>query len=145
VLFNMFILRTRRKYQIITKSTDANVARKNMSFKCHRDPVQNNTVQVWTINAISTHPVYGTFSTGGSDGTFHFWDKEAKSRLKGYPSVGGSISATAFNMDGTIFAYGVSYDWHKGYAANTPQYPNKVMIHPVSDDEVKPKAVMRKR
>jgi mRNA export factor len=110
-----------------------------MSFKCHRDPVKNNSITIWTINAISTHPKYGTFSSAGSDGSFHFWDKEAKSRLKGYPNVGGAISATAFSAQGDIFAYAVSYDWHKGYAFNKPDYPNKVMLHPVVDDEVRPK------
>ena len=43
-----------------------------------------------------------TFSTAGSDGTFHFWDKDAKHRLKGYPSVGGTISSTAFNRNGNV-------------------------------------------
>lgn len=117
----------------------------NMSFKCHRDPVVNNTITIWTINAISTHPVFGTFSTAGSDGTYHFWDKDARCRLKGYPAVGGSISASAFNSDGTIFSYAVSYDWHKGYATNNPQYPNKIMLHPVIEEEVKPKSPVKKR
>jgi mRNA export factor len=123
----------------------ANVPSLNMSFKCHRDPVVNNTITIWAINTISTHPVFGTFSTAGSDGTYNFWDKDARCRLKGYPAVGGSISASAFNNDGTIFSYAVSYDWHKGYTSNNPQYPNKVMLHPVIEDEVKPKASAKKR
>jgi mRNA export factor len=123
----------------------ANMCSLNMSFKCHRDPVVNNTISIWTINTISTHPIFGTFSTAGSDGTFHFWDKDARCRLKGYPAVGGSISASAFNRDGTIFAYAVSYDWHKGYASNNPQYPNKIMLHPVTEEEVKPKQSVKKR
>ena len=81
----------------------------------------------------------------GSDGTINFWDKDARCRLKGYPAVGGSISASAFNRDGTIFSYAVSYDWHKGYATNNPQYPNKVMLHPVNEEEVKPKRQASKR
>jgi len=110
-----------------------------MSFKCHRDPVKDQVVNVWPINAISTHPKYGTFSSAGSDGSFHFWDKDAKSRLKGYAGAGGSISATAFNGPGDIFSYAVSYDWQKGYNENKPDYPNKVMLHKVSDEEVRPK------
>src|SRR4051812_11129042 len=94
--------------------------RKNMSFKCHRDAVDaNGHIKVWTINALSTHPIYGTFVTGGSDGTYHFWDKDARTRLKGYPNVGGSISAAAFNRTGDKLAYAVSYDWAKGFASNT--------------------------
>jgi len=66
-------------------------------------------------------------------------DKDAKHRLKGYPNVGGTISATTFNGVGSIFAYAVSYDWSKGYQANTPQYPIKVMLHPIKEDEAKPR------
>ena len=119
----------------------------NFSFKCHRKTVPNvrETSEVFSVNAISFHPVHGTFSTAGSDGTFHFWDKDAKHRLKGYPEVGGTISSTAFNKGGTIFAYAVSYDWSKGYALNTPQTVNKVMLHPVGADECKPRPKSTKR
>ncbi|CAG8949817.1 hypothetical protein HYFRA_00004141 [Hymenoscyphus fraxineus] len=120
-------------------------ASSNFSFKCHRDPPQNNMTNVYSVNAISFHPVHGTFSTAGSDGTFHFWDGVAKHRLKGYPTVGGTISATAFNQDGSIFAYAVSYDWSKGYASNNPQYPNKIMMHPVTPEECKPRPSTKKR
>ncbi|KAI9829757.1 MAG: RNA export factor gle2 [Sarea resinae] len=119
----------------------------NFSFKCHRQnpPNQSNVTNVFSVNAISFHPVHGTFSTSGSDGTFHFWDKDAKHRLKGYPEVGGTISATTFNRDGNIFAYAVSYDWSKGYAFNTPQLANKVMLHSVQPDECKPRPGGKKR
>ena len=56
----------------------------NFSFKCHRDPPQGSVTNVYAVNDISFHPQHGTFSTAGSDGTFHFWDKDAKHRLKGY-------------------------------------------------------------
>ncbi|KAI6784192.1 uncharacterized protein J7T54_004738 [Emericellopsis cladophorae] len=120
-------------------------ASSNFSFKCHRDPAVNNTVNVHAVNSISFHPVHGTFSTAGSDGTFHFWDKDAKHRLKGYPNVGGSITATAFNKTGSIFAYAISYDWSKGYQNNTSSYPTKVMLHPIQGDECKPRPSMKKR
>lgn len=98
------------------------------------------------MNAISFHPVFAaTFSTAGSDGTFQFWDKDARRRLKYSDSVGAPISATAFNKDGTAFAYAVSYDWSKGYAHNSPQHVNKVMLHPVADEEVKPKSSTNRR
>ena len=105
----------------------------------------NNTVNVHAVNAISFHPIHGTFSTAGSDGTFHFWDKDAHHRLKGYPSVGGAITATDFNRDGSIFAYGVSYDWSKGFQHNEPQYMTKVMLHPVTGDECKPRPAVKRR
>jgi len=85
-----------------------------------------------------------------------FRDKDSKHRLKGCGAggVGGTISSTAYSGSGQIFAYAVSYDWskvppilpsthYKGYQHNSPNHPNKVMLHPLKEDEVKPKA--RKR
>ncbi|CAK7264990.1 RNA export factor gle2 [Sporothrix epigloea] len=117
----------------------------NFSFRCHRDQVQGNTTQVYAVNDISFNPAHGTFSTAGSDGTFHFWDKDAKHRLKGYPSVGGNITSAKFNRDGKVFVYAVSYDWSKGYQGNNAQYPIKIMLHPVLPDECKPRASVKKR
>ena len=119
----------------------------NFSFKCHRETSSTNrdVSNVFALNSIAFHPQHGTFSTAGSDGTFHFWDKDAKHRLKGYPFVGGSISASAFNRNGNIFAYAVSYDWSKGYSGNTPQTLNKIMMHPVIPEEVRPRPGGRRR
>lgn len=122
-------------------------ASSNFSFKCHREspPNQRDVSNVYAVNAISFHPVHGTFSTAGSDGTFHFWDKDAKHRLKGYPNVGGTISSTSFSRSGNIFAYAVSYDWSQGYSKNTQSLKNTVMLHPVNPDEVKPRQPAKKR
>ncbi|KAJ5923006.1 hypothetical protein N7516_010709 [Penicillium verrucosum] len=119
----------------------------NFSFKCHREnpPANRDVCNIYSVNAISFHPIHGTFSTAGADGTFHFWDKDAKHRLKGYPAVGGPITTSAFNRTGNIFAYSVSYDWSKGYSANTQQTTNKVMLHPIGPDETKPRPSTRKR
>lgn len=80
----------------------------NFAFKCHRDG--NN---IYSINSISFHPVYGTFSTAGSDGYLHFWDKDSRQRLESSASLGTPISSTCFNRNGSIFAYSLSYDWSK--------------------------------
>jgi len=79
--------------------------RHKFSFKCHRrDLVPNSKDQslIYAINDISYHPVHGTVSTCaslsyptlppgnvpliyiyiGSDGTVHFWDTDARTRLK---------------------------------------------------------------
>ncbi|KAI9269169.1 WD40-repeat-containing domain protein [Phascolomyces articulosus] len=108
---------------------------KNFSFKCHRDEAKN----IHSVNSISFHPTYGTFSTAGSDGTWSTWDKDSKQRLKSFANKGGPISTTAFNRNGTIFAYAVSYDWTKGYKFATPNQPHKVFLHATTDDDVKPK------
>lgn len=115
--------------------------RVNFTFRCHRDEMDaKKAIKVWTVNDVRFHPVYQkTFCTAGSDGTFHFWDRTAHQRLRGYPSVGGAINAVDFNHDGNLLAYAVGYDWSMGYMKNTPDYPIKLMLHPVAENEVKPR------
>ena len=97
------------------------------------------------MNDINFHPVQpeGTFSTSGSDGTINFWDKDARTRLKTFEPAPGPVPCTAFNRNGTIFAYAVSYDWSKGHSGMTPNHPNKIMLHACKDDEVKRKPPKR--
>jgi mRNA export factor len=100
--------------------------------------------KVYAVNDVQFHPVYQTtFSTAGADGTYHFWDRVAHARLKGFPEVGGSITTSRFNRDGTLFAYAIGYDWSQGHSSNTPQYPNKLMLHAVMEDDVKPKSMKK--
>ena len=119
----------------------------NFSFKCHRQtpPGRDALANVYSVNAISFHPQLGTFSTAGSDGTFHFWDKDAKHRLKGYPETGQTISSTCFSRGGNIFAYACSYDWSQGFSKHVPNSVNKVMLHPVQGDECKPRKLQGKK
>ncbi|ORY69689.1 WD repeat domain-containing protein [Pseudomassariella vexata] len=113
----------------------------NFTFRCHREqPDAQRVTKVFAVNDVQFHPIYTTtFSTAGADGTYHFWDRIAHARLKGYPSVGASITTSAFNRDGTLYAYAVGYDWSQGHATNNPQYPNKLMLHSVSEEDAKPK------
>jgi mRNA export factor len=76
-----------------------------------------NNKDVYPINAISFHQQYGTFSTSGGDGVINFWDKESKRSLKvlDLASKPIPITSSAFNRNGSIFAYSVGYDWHKGH------------------------------
>jgi mRNA export factor len=50
----------------------------------------------------------GTFATTGSDGTFNFWDKEQRQRLKAFTPRRPPIPCGQFSRDGQIFAYAVS-------------------------------------
>ncbi|GMM55460.1 RNA export factor [Maudiozyma humilis] len=125
---------------------DDEVQKKNgFSFKCHRmanpnrAPGTANQSMVYPLNSIAFHPIYGTFGTAGGDGCFNFWDKNHRHRLKGFPSLRASIPVINFNRNGSIFAYALSYDWHQGYAGNTPGYANVIRLHPTRDDEVKEK------
>lgn len=114
----------------------------NFAFRCHRDG--NNA---YAVNSISFHPQHGTFSTAGSDGFLHFWDKDSKQRLESSPNLGNPIPVTAFNRNGNYFAYALSYDWSKGYEFYQAAAKNSIMIHPVQDGDVKPRgsSLIRRR
>lgn len=107
----------------------------NFSFKCHRGT--NN--EVYSVNSMSFHPVHGTFSTAGSDGSFNFWDKDSKQRLKTSSVVGDPIPATCFNRDGRIFAYAASYDWSRGYEHSKQGQRHRILLVGVKDEDVKPR------
>mmetsp|Transcript_44410 Transcript_44410/g.105894 ORF Transcript_44410/g.105894 Transcript_44410/m.105894 type:complete len:338 (-) Transcript_44410:169-1182(-) len=108
---------------------------KNFAFKCHRDP---NTQDIYAVNAICFHKQFGTFATAGSDGTFNFWDKDAKQRLKNFPKMQNAITAVDFNHTGDVFGYAVGCDWSKGYDQQS-RTGEAVWLHPVTEAEVKPK------
>ncbi|KAL7320544.1 RNA export factor gle2 [Mucor circinelloides] len=115
-------------------------ASKNFTFKCHRDNAKN----VYAVNDINFHPIYGTFSTCGADGTVSYWDKDTRLRLKSFSKTHGQITSTAFNKDGSIFAYGVGYDWSKGHKHLPASSTNKIYLHAVKDDEIKPRPAKKR-
>ena len=58
---------------------------------------------VYSVNSIAFHK-YGTFATAGSDGNFHFWDKDSRQRLKAFDlSQGVPIPVCKFSLDGGLF------------------------------------------
>jgi len=108
---------------------------KNFAFKCHR----TNT-EIYAVNDIDFHPTMGTFATCGGDGTFVYWDKENRQRLKAFNSCHYPLTAGKFNAPGDMYAYAVSYDWSKGHEQNHPSLPKGVLVHKVQATEVQPKA-----
>ena len=51
--------------------------------------------------------------------------------------AGDSIFTGAFNRDGSIFAYAVSYDWSKSHASATLGSKNNFVLHRCKNEEVK--------
>ena len=89
---------------------------------------------------------YGTFVTAGSDGAFNFWDKDSKQRLKAMLKSTQPIPCSAYNKDGTIYAYAISYDWSRGYAEYNPtQAKHHILLHSPQDVEVKNRARSTRR
>jgi len=106
-------------------------AQKNFAFKCHRE-----TNDIYAVNDLKFHPTFGTFATTGSDGTFNFWDKDSRQRLKAFNKESAPIPCGAFNREGNIYAYAVSYDWSKGSEHYNPR-TNRVLLHSVPEAEIK--------
>ncbi|KAK3871310.1 hypothetical protein Pcinc_023536 [Petrolisthes cinctipes] len=114
--------------------------RDNFTFKCHRSNGTSNGFQdIYAVNDIKFHPVHGTLSTVGSDGRFSFWDKDARTKLKNSEAMEQPISCCAFNHNGQIFAYSVSYDWSKGHEYFNPQKKNYIFLRSCYD-ELKPRS-----
>uniref|UniRef100_A0A3B0N5X0 SONA homologue, putative n=1 Tax=Theileria annulata TaxID=5874 RepID=A0A3B0N5X0_THEAN len=86
----------------------------NFSFKCHRQDQPGKGTFTYSVNAIDFHTVYGTFVSGGGDGTFTIWDKDNKSRVKAFSNVGAPVVDVKFMSEGNLLAYATSYDWYKG-------------------------------
>eukprot|EP00028_Trichosphaerium_sp_Am-I-7-wt_P013935 CAMPEP_0168510972 /NCGR_PEP_ID=MMETSP0405-20121227/1811_1 /TAXON_ID=498012 /ORGANISM="Trichosphaerium sp, Strain Am-I-7 wt" /LENGTH=278 /DNA_ID=CAMNT_0008528967 /DNA_START=128 /DNA_END=964 /DNA_ORIENTATION=+ len=117
-----------------------NRASDNFAFKCHREGKN-----VHAVNCIAFNSQYGTFATCGSDGTFHFWDKNSKQRLKQFKKCAKSITAAAFSPNSSAFAYAVSYDWSKGVQRYNPSDPNSIYIHGTPPGEIQSRAKPNRR
>ena len=106
-------------------------AAKNFAFKCHREGND-----IYAVDDLKFHPTFGTFATTGSDGTFNFWDKDSRQRLKAFNKESAPIPCGGFNREGNIYAYAVSYDWSKGSEHYNPR-TNRLLLHPVPEAEIK--------
>jgi len=120
--------------RVAVQHVEDNMSSKNFTFKCHR--VDNH--EIYPVNSVAFHPKYHTFVTAGGDGTFNFWDKDSKQRLKAMARCNNSIPACCFNNDGSLYAYAVSYDWSRGYSEYNPTTARHyIMLHLTQDAEVK--------
>lgn len=131
----------------INQETKCMTTPDDFAFRCHR--VGSEVQEVFPVNAIAFNPAYGTFCTGGGDGTWLIWDRMSKSRLKlgGFPvqntPQGGNvnkipITALDYSMNGDLLAYAGGYDWTKGISGEN-SFPTKIGIHFCIDAEKKKK------
>lgn len=106
-------------------------AGKKYAFKCHR-----SGDIVYPVNAIEFHPKFGTFATGGCDGGVVMWDGLHKKKLTSLPKFPTSISALAFNHDGTELAIASSYTFEDGER----EHPrDEIYVREMLEAECKPK------
>lgn len=110
------------------------------AFKCHRGKTVDGVEEVYPVNTIAFHPVYGTFATGGCDNVVNTWDGKNKKRLCQFRKYPLSIAALAFNRGGSQMAIASSYTFYEGDKGATPE---QIFIRDISDIEVVPKARTR--
>ena len=110
---------------------------KKYAFKCHRV----NDV-VYPVNAIAFHQSYGTFATGGCDGTVVTWDGLQKRKLSSLHKFPTSIAAMCFHQNGTELAIASSYTFEEG-ERDHPR--DEIYIRQIDDTEIMPKAMKNKR
>lgn len=105
---------------------------KKYAFKCHR---VNDTV--YPVNCIRFHPRFSnSFATGGGDGSVVIWDGMNKKKLTTLPSCPTSISAIAFNSDGTEIAVASSYTHEEGDRAHPA---DEIFTRKIVESECMPK------
>ncbi|KAH9241995.1 hypothetical protein K456DRAFT_1757647 [Colletotrichum gloeosporioides 23] len=111
------------------------------AFKCHRQaaPAEGEGDIVYPVNAMIFHPVYGTFASGGGDGTVALWDAEAKRRMKQYQKFPDSVAALAFSKDGKYLAIGVCPGFETGMEDYSAEGKASVFVRELGDAEAKPK------
>ncbi|OQR95758.1 WD domain-containing protein [Thraustotheca clavata] len=114
-------------------------AERDFAFKAHRD-TQNSAVN--PVSSVCFHTLPGKMATTGSDGSYTFWDKDARKMLRNFTKVYAlqpnyqGISAGKFNAQGDIFAYATSYDWHKGAENYNQQARNVIRLHHVDQTDM---------
>lgn len=121
---------------------DAKQSSDGFAFKCcreHRTTPGKPGDNVYAVQSISVHPIHNTLCTSGSEGILKFWDKDSRTRLRISKPFPAPVLCTDFNHNGSLLAYGVSYDWSKGHSFNGPNQPIQVRIHNLEDIEVRPK------
>lgn len=84
------------------------------AFKCHRQTSPEGIDVVYPVNALTFHPVHGTFASGGGDGFVALWDGVAKRRIRQYQKYHSSVSALSFNGNGRYLAVAISPGFEDG-------------------------------
>lgn len=74
--------------------------------------------------------------TAGADGCMHFWDYEAKNKIKTLSYSGNPICTAKVNPTGEMVAYGLGNDWHLG-ADGKNKWNVRLGIHHIIPTELR--------
>uniref|UniRef100_A0A1B0GDN8 Uncharacterized protein n=1 Tax=Glossina morsitans morsitans TaxID=37546 RepID=A0A1B0GDN8_GLOMM len=98
----------------------------NFTFQCHRSSGSAGFQDIYAVNDIAFHPIHGTLVTVGSDGTFSFWGKDARTKLKSSETMDQSITKCSFNTNG--------YDCSKGHEYFNPTKKPQIFLRSCYED-----------
>lgn len=113
----------------------AEYQKRKYAFKCHHS-VANGIERSCPVNAITFHPRFGTFATGGGDGQVCIWDGDNKKRICQFERFSSSVAALSFSPDGHCLAIAASYTWENGERAHAP---DAIHVKKVMDVDVMPR------
>ncbi|CAI2330385.1 unnamed protein product [Caenorhabditis sp. 36 PRJEB53466] len=112
--------------------------KRKYAFKCHRDKAPDGTELIHPVHAVTFHPKYGTFATGGADGIVNIWDPFNRKRIIQLHKFDTSIASLSFNEDGTQLAIASSYQYENETEPTT--LPNNtITIRHITEQESRPK------
>uniref|UniRef100_A0A1I8BQM6 WD_REPEATS_REGION domain-containing protein n=1 Tax=Meloidogyne hapla TaxID=6305 RepID=A0A1I8BQM6_MELHA len=125
--------------RVAIQCLDAKDSKDNFTFKCHRSAeLINGFQEIYPVNVVAFHPIHQTLCTAGADGRYSFWDKDARTKLKGSEAMAMPITACHIHQGGNIMAYSIGYDWSKGSEYSYPTNTTKIYLH-ACNEEMKPR------
>ncbi|CAK5052385.1 unnamed protein product [Meloidogyne enterolobii] len=125
--------------RVAIQCLDAKDNKDNFTFKCHRSSeLINGFQEIYPVNVVAFHPIHQTLCTAGADGRYSFWDKDARTKLKGSDAMALPITACHIHQGGNIMAYSIGYDWSKGSEYSYPTNVTKIYLH-ACNEEMKPR------
>uniref|UniRef100_A0A0A9Z895 Mitotic checkpoint protein BUB3 n=1 Tax=Lygus hesperus TaxID=30085 RepID=A0A0A9Z895_LYGHE len=122
-------------FEYLDSSPD--IQKKKYAFKCHRIK-EDGLEKIYPVNALSFHPKYNTFASGGSDGFVNIWDGYNKKRLCQFHRYPLSITSLDFSGDGSLLAIACSPLIAEDELGDKP-IEGSIYVRSVTDYETKPK------
>jgi mRNA export factor len=74
--------------------------------------------------------------TAGADGVVHYWDYEARNKIKTLNYGQQPVCASVISPKGDMMAYALGNDWHLGQEGIN-KWPTKVGVHPITENETR--------
>eukprot|EP00923_Selenidium_pygospionis_P021797 GHVN01037522.1.p1 GENE.GHVN01037522.1~~GHVN01037522.1.p1 ORF type:complete len:641 (+),score=130.75 GHVN01037522.1:435-2357(+) len=86
--------------------------------------------RIFPVNCVDIDPQRHTVATGSSDGYILLFNLHNRTHVSKFERVKCPIVDLKFNSTGSMLAYALSYDWHKGHSSyKLGASPSRVYIH----------------